>query len=223
MSSAAPFPEPDEAAPLSTDVPPPQAKLPCPLTTIQPKGTIFKYNEQLSRITNGCRELDSYPWRPDEPWPAFFEKHLRPMVYFVHAAATHDFTLVGRKAFYGKEEYAELCYWLEKILMHCSLRDFVAIFGRLGVPIPFRVGDPGESTAMFEILYRLCMSIGFPDVQGMELPINRFTLLPLIVEARKTRAYFNTPADYHPYNKFRGLDDPFFFHPEKQNVLELGW
>ncbi|KAJ6553763.1 hypothetical protein DFH09DRAFT_1318788 [Mycena vulgaris] len=204
MSSAALFPEPVEYTSLPTDVPPLPAILPCPLMTIQPKGTIFKYNEQLSRITLLPQELDSYPWRPDEPWPAFFEKRLRPMVYFVHAAATHDFTLVGRKVFYGREEYAELCYWLEKILMHCRLlllsrsETSSQYSGDWGLPFPFAWEIPGKSTVMFEILYRLCMSIGFPDVQGMELPINRFTLLPLIVEARKTRAYFKTPADYHP-------------------------
>ncbi|KAJ6521377.1 hypothetical protein DFH09DRAFT_1097824 [Mycena vulgaris] len=120
-------------------------KLPCLLTTIRPKGTIFKYNERLSRITLLLQELDSYPWCPDEPWPAFFESAFDP--------------------------------WTQGVL-------------RLG--------------------------------GGMELPINCFTLLPLIVEACKTRAYFHTPADYHPYNNFGGLDNLFFLHPEKQNVLELG-
>ncbi|KAJ7467046.1 hypothetical protein FB451DRAFT_1178289 [Mycena latifolia] len=201
------------------------------------KGTIFKYSDQLFRLSLDDSELDSYPWSPEEPWPVFFENRLCPMIYFLHAGITHDFTLVGRKGIYGPEEQVELRYWLEQIMLHCvsclphvrpatpapaePFRHGVSIFGGLGTPISYCLRNPGEATKMFEILYRLSMSLGFPESTDVDLPLNRFTLLPLICEARRTRAALKTPDEFHPYNEYGGLDDPTYLHPESGNTLEV--
>ncbi|KAJ7785447.1 hypothetical protein B0H14DRAFT_2630523 [Mycena olivaceomarginata] len=43
------------------------------------------------------KTLELVHWCPSEGWAAFLEFRLRPMVYFVHAAMMHDFTLIGAK------------------------------------------------------------------------------------------------------------------------------
>ncbi|KAJ6527217.1 hypothetical protein DFH09DRAFT_1094885 [Mycena vulgaris] len=191
-------------------------------------GTIFKYNSRLVKIALSPQELDSSPWRPDDSWAVFFEKTVRPMVYYLHAAVTHDFTVVARKSFFGREEHAEICYWMEQVLLHCRLlllsrsETLSPYSGGWGLPFPFSWEIPGESTAMFEILDHLCVAIDFPDVGGMELPLNKLVLVPLLCEARRACAYFKTPADYAPYNKYGGLDDSRALDPGKGNVVE-GW
>jgi hypothetical protein len=58
-------------------------------------------------------------WRPSEGWAAFLEFRLRPMIYFVHAAVTHDFTLVGAKGVYSLAELDHIKYWVGRVLLHC--------------------------------------------------------------------------------------------------------
>lgn len=87
-------------------------------------GTIFKYIPFLRDLSLLQGELETYPWRPAESWPDFFEKRLRPMVYYVHAAATHDFALVGPKGLYFPKEREELVYWVHQVLLHCVGVDF---------------------------------------------------------------------------------------------------
>ncbi|KAJ7683861.1 hypothetical protein B0H17DRAFT_1204852 [Mycena rosella] len=173
--------------------------------------TVFKYSDCLFRTALSLPELDSEerPWRPEEPWAIFFEKRLRPMVYWIHAAVTHEFTFVGCKGFYDDDEHREI--------VASSSSQFT---GNWGITIPCAWDVPGEATAMFEILYHLCMSVGFPEVHDPELVVNRFTLLPLICEACKTRAFFNTPMDYHHYTEHGELTDPLHFHSQNENALE---
>jgi len=73
---------------------------------------------------------------------------------------------------------------------------------------------------MFEILYKICVAMDYTDVDEEEMPMTQFSLIPLICEARKTRAFFNTPSDYHPYNVFGGLKDPYVLHPQAGYVWE---
>ncbi|KAJ6536588.1 hypothetical protein DFH09DRAFT_1091328 [Mycena vulgaris] len=180
------------------------------------RGTIFKYSSRLAKLSLHPQELECYTLQPQGSWLEFLEKRVRPMIYFLHAGVTHDFTLVGRKGYYGREEFAEIWYWMERVFLHLRLLllshcDTSSQYsGGWGLPFPSACEIPGEATAMFEILYHLCLSVGFPDIQGMELPINRHTLLPLICEARRTRAHFKTPVEFQPYNSFGGLDDPSF-------------
>ncbi|KAJ7493737.1 hypothetical protein FB451DRAFT_1164609 [Mycena latifolia] len=155
------------------------------------------------------------------------------MIYFLHAGIMHDFTLVGRKGIYGPEEQIELRYWLEQIMLHCpaSIHRRLLLLSRSdtaspysagwGLPFPTAFEIPGEATRMFEILYRLSMSLGFPESTDVDLPLNRFTLLPLICEARRTRGALKTPDEFHPYNEHGGLDDPTYLHPERGNTLEV--
>ncbi|KAJ6549018.1 hypothetical protein DFH09DRAFT_1087089 [Mycena vulgaris] len=167
------------------------------------RGTIFEYSSRLAKLSLHPQELECYTLQPQGSWLEFLEKRVHPMIYFLHAGVTHDFTLVGRKGYYGREEFAEIWYWMERVFLHLYS-------GEWGLPFPSACEIPGKATAMFEILYHLCLSVGFPDIQGMELPINRHTLLPFICEARRTRAHFKTPADFQPYNSFSGLDDLSF-------------
>ncbi|KAJ7866573.1 hypothetical protein B0H14DRAFT_3442285 [Mycena olivaceomarginata] len=47
----------------------------------------------LNALSLEDKTLELVRWCPSEGWAAFLEFRLRPMVYFVHAAVTHDFTL----------------------------------------------------------------------------------------------------------------------------------
>ncbi|KAJ7433817.1 hypothetical protein B0H11DRAFT_2230122 [Mycena galericulata] len=190
-------------------------------------GTIFKYRDRLRDLSLLPCELETYPWRPAESWPEFFEKRLRPMVYYLHASVTHDFVLIGAKASYFPAEREEILHWLEQILLHCRLllmsrsAPCVRFQDDWAVPFPASWEVPGESTAMFGILYRLSMSLDFLDIDRLDFPMNKFSLIPLYVEARKTRSRYNTPDEYYPYDKFGMLEDPeSFLHPYGGNVAE---
>jgi hypothetical protein len=58
-------------------------------------------------------------WHLSEGWAAFLKFRLRPMIYFVHAAVTHDFTLVGAKGVYSLVELDHIKYWVGRVLLHC--------------------------------------------------------------------------------------------------------
>ncbi|KAJ7435086.1 hypothetical protein B0H11DRAFT_2257574 [Mycena galericulata] len=84
-------------------------------------GTIFKYRDRLRDLSLLPGELEAFLWAPAESWPEFLEKRLRPMIYYLHAAVTHDFTLVGPKGHYFSGEKTEILEWLEEVLLHCRL------------------------------------------------------------------------------------------------------
>ncbi|KAJ7840559.1 hypothetical protein B0H14DRAFT_2587430 [Mycena olivaceomarginata] len=164
-------------------------------------------------------------WRPSEGWAAFLEFRLRPMIYFVHAAVTHNFTLVGAKGVYstGWDGF----YSIASVVSHwycCEVadpghRDWCS---RLGVPFvrciwtiryPPVIGMPGEATAMFEIMHRVCRSIGYPfDQESWVLNLN--LLIPLAESARETRAVLQTELDYPTFDKHGQLLIPDFYSVE---------
>ncbi|KAJ7065941.1 hypothetical protein B0H15DRAFT_958466 [Mycena belliarum] len=192
--------------------------------------SIFVVACRLRDISLTPEELQSYPCQPRETWPEFFENRLRPMIYFVHRAVTKDFTLVGRCGRYDDGELEEICYWVEVILLHCRLlllsrEDTASCFSDgWDLPFPRAWEIPGEATAMFETMYRLCMSVGFPQLNFSEMSVNKFTLLPLICEARRAQSRFATRRDYIPYNEKTGeLEDPRWLDPWFGHVIEAGW
>ncbi|KAJ7812819.1 hypothetical protein B0H14DRAFT_3478584 [Mycena olivaceomarginata] len=140
-------------------------------------------------------------WRPSEGWAAFLEFRLRPMIYFVHAAVTHDFTLVGVKGVYSLVELDHIKYWVGRVLLHCRLvlSSRCAIrsvyMDDVCIRYPPVIGMPGEATAMFEIMHRVCCSIGYPFNQESWV-LNLNLLIPLVESARETRAVLQIELDY---------------------------
>lgn len=80
---------------------------------------------------------------------------------------------------------------------------------------------PGETTRMFEILYKLCTALEPFDFGSEEGPLTKYSLIPLYTEARKTQRLLGTAAEYYPYNRFGEMEDPeSFLHPYGGNVAE---
>ncbi|KAJ7503600.1 hypothetical protein B0H11DRAFT_2222224 [Mycena galericulata] len=190
-------------------------------------GTIFKYRDRLRDLSLLPGELEAFPWAPAESWPEFLEKRLRPMIYFLHAAVTHDFSLVGPKGHYFPGEKTEILEWLEEVLLHCRLvllslfPPVTEFLDDVKIPLPESWEMPGEATAMFGILYRICSSLNFSDIPGLIMPMNKFSLIPLFVEAQKTRLRLRTAGEYFPYDKLGMLEEPeSFLHPYGGNVAE---
>jgi hypothetical protein len=75
------------------------------------------------------------------------------------------------------------------------------------------VGIPGECAAMFEIMHRICRSIGCPFNHELWL-LNHHLLVPLIAAARETRALLRTEGEYFPFDKFGQLIIPDYFADE---------
>ncbi|KAJ7863039.1 hypothetical protein B0H14DRAFT_3444249 [Mycena olivaceomarginata] len=158
-------------------------------------------------------------WRLSEGWAAFLEFRLRPMIYFVHAAVTHDFTLVGAKGVYSLVELDHIKYWVGRVLLHCRLvlSSRCAIrsvyMDNVCIRYPPVIGMPGEATAMFEIMHRVCRSIGYPfDQESWVLNLN--LLIPLAESARETRAVLQTELDYPAFDKHGQLLIPDFYSVE---------
>lgn len=97
---------------------------------IRPPGphvsTISRFLPLLNALSLEDKTLELVRWRPSEGWAAFLEFRLRPMVYFVHAAVTHDFTLIGAKGVYSLVELDHIKYWVGRVLLHC-VGDFVLV------------------------------------------------------------------------------------------------
>jgi hypothetical protein len=70
--------------------------------------------------------LECVCWCPSEGWANFLEFRLRPMIYFVHASVTHNFTLVGAKGIYLLVELDHIKYWVGRVLLHC-VGDFMSV------------------------------------------------------------------------------------------------
>jgi hypothetical protein len=75
------------------------------------------------------------------------------------------------------------------------------------------IGMPGEATAMFEIMHRVCRSIGYPFDQESWL-LNLNLLIPLAESARETRAVLQTELDYPAFDKHGQLLIPDFYSVE---------
>jgi hypothetical protein len=81
------------------------------------------------------------------------------------------------------------------------------------------IGLLGEATAMFEIMHRVCRSVGYPFNQELWV-LNLDLLIPLVESARETRALLRTPFDYPAFNEHGQLLIPDFYSVEggPQNV-----
>ncbi|KAJ7113922.1 hypothetical protein C8R44DRAFT_740800 [Mycena epipterygia] len=184
---------------------------------------IIRHSTRLRRLSLHEYELDAYPWSPAESWPDFFERRLRPMIFFLHAGVMQGFMLTDCDGAYTRAEFKEIQVWITagKRLLLLNRSDlahpYVDDWAHL---LPRTWEIPGEATAMFEILYRICDVFGFPEIEYGDFPINRHLLLPLIAAARKTRDLYNTSTDYFPYNDFGDLIDPALFHPETEYILD---
>ncbi|KAJ7682835.1 hypothetical protein B0H14DRAFT_3535474 [Mycena olivaceomarginata] len=155
--------------------------------------TISRFLPLLNALSLKDKTLELVRWRPSEGWAAFLEFRLRPMVYFVHAAVTHNFTLIGAKGVYSLVELDHIKYWVGRVLLHCRLllssRCAVrsVYMDDVCIRYPPVVGLPGEATAMFEIMHRVCRSVGYPFNQESWI-LNLDLLIPLVESARETRA-----------------------------------
>jgi hypothetical protein len=75
------------------------------------------------------------------------------------------------------------------------------------------VGLPGEATAMFEIMHRVCRSVGYPFNQESWI-LNLDLLIPLVESARETRALLRTAFDYPAFDEHGQLLIPDFYSVE---------
>jgi len=76
---------------------------------------------------------------------------------------------------------------------------------------------------MFEIMHKICVAIGFPEVDLEHVPLDRTTLLPLIMGAHETRAALGTSREYFPYDKHGAIHPEFpdVLRPENEYVLDF--
>ncbi|KAJ7787937.1 hypothetical protein B0H14DRAFT_2628820 [Mycena olivaceomarginata] len=155
---------------------------------IRPPGphvsTISRFLPLLNTLSLEDKTLELVRWRPSEGWAAFLEFRLCPMVYFVHAAVTHDFTLIGAKGVYSLVELDHIKYWRLLLSSLCAVRS--VYMDDVCIRYPPVVGLPGEATAMFEIMHRVCRSVGYPFNQESWI-LNLDLLIPLVESARETR------------------------------------
>ncbi|KAJ7910754.1 hypothetical protein B0H13DRAFT_1876472 [Mycena leptocephala] len=178
-----------------------------------PQSAISRNAHILQELCLPLETLDTLGFTPDEPWSEFFEFRLRPMVYLVHAGVTQDFSLIGRKGVYSLGELEEIRHWVHQALLHCRLllvcRKALQLVYEddFSISCPPTWGIPGEAVAMFEIMYRICLSIGFPCSDDSLCPLDCHVLLPLIMGARETRALLKTADDYSAYNRFGEVID----------------
>ncbi|KAJ7834187.1 hypothetical protein B0H13DRAFT_2370018 [Mycena leptocephala] len=193
-----------------------------------PPSAISRNAHILQELSLPSETLDTLGFTPDEPWSEFFEFRLRPMIYLVHAGVTQDFSLIGRKGVYSLGELEEIKHWVQQTLLHCRLLlvcrkalqpEFLDNFS---ISCPLTWGIPGEAIAMFEIMYRICLSIGFPCSDDSLCPLDRHVLLPLIMGARETRTLLKTADDYSAYNRFGEVVDADRFIGGLARIIKAG-
>ncbi|KAJ7278661.1 hypothetical protein C8J57DRAFT_1502510 [Mycena rebaudengoi] len=188
---------------------------------------IFRFGTALSDLSLQPWELEDQDFVPPEKWPLFFELRLRPMVYILHRAVTHDFTLVGRVGRYSILELDELRWWLMQILWHCHLvvrnmhTTALPYSDEDAPPFPPPIEIPGESTAMFEIILKICLSLGFPEKIDPNVDLIQGVLAPLVAAARKTKFRFGTPNDYYPFSDIGDVLIDDYLDPSKGLILNL--
>ncbi|KAJ7849894.1 hypothetical protein B0H13DRAFT_1905999 [Mycena leptocephala] len=193
-----------------------------------PPSAISRNAHILQELCLPLETLDTLGFTPDEPWSEFFEFCLRPMIYLVHAEVTQDFSLIGCKGVYSLGELEEIKHWVQQALLHCRLLlvcrkalqpEYEDSFS---ISCPPTWGIPGEAVAMFEIMYRICLSIGFPCSDDSLCPLDRHVLLPLIMGARETRALLKTADDYCAYNRFGEVVDADRFIGGLARIIKQG-
>ncbi|KAJ7198427.1 hypothetical protein C8J57DRAFT_1262387 [Mycena rebaudengoi] len=186
---------------------------------------IFQLGSALSDLSLAPSELEDPNFVPPEKWPSFFELRLRPMVYILHRAVMHDFTLVGRYGEYSRLELDEHRWWLSQVLWHCHLvirnmhTTALPYLDEDAPPFPPPIEIPGESTAMFEIVLKICLSLGFPTKSEHNADLIQNALAPLIAVARKTKLRFGTPNDYYPFKDHGDVLVDDYLDPSKGRLL----
>ncbi|KAJ7855156.1 hypothetical protein B0H14DRAFT_2579497 [Mycena olivaceomarginata] len=137
--------------------------------------SISQFLPLLNALSLEDKTLELVRWRLSEGWAAFLEFRLHPMVYFVHAAVTHDFTLVGAKGVYSLVELDHIKYWVGCVLLHCveitaliSLRCTFGVHGRRLhlLPADYRSAGGGDSNV---------------QNNAQSLPLSRLPIQPGIV------------------------------------------
>ncbi|KAJ7280434.1 hypothetical protein C8J57DRAFT_1220902 [Mycena rebaudengoi] len=88
-------------------------------------------------------------------------------------------------------------------------------------PFPPPIEIPGESTAMFEIVLKICLSLGFPIKSERNADLIQNALAPLIAAARKTKLHFGTSNDYYPFNDHGDVLVDDYLDPPKGLILNL--
>ncbi|KAJ7236990.1 hypothetical protein C8J57DRAFT_1247488 [Mycena rebaudengoi] len=177
---------------------------------------IFRFGTALSDLSLQPWELEDKNFVPPEKWPLFFELRLRPMVYILHRAVTHDFTLLD-----------ELQWWLMQILWHCHLvirnmyTTALPYSDEDAPPFPLPIEVPGESTTMFEIILKICLSLGFPEKIDPNADLIQGALAPLVAVARKTKFRFGTGNDYYPFSSVGDVLVDDYLDPLKGLILNL--
>ncbi|KAJ7337613.1 hypothetical protein DFH08DRAFT_812936 [Mycena albidolilacea] len=86
-------------------------------------------------------EDDTLPlvrWFPSEGWASFLEFRLRPMIYFVYAAVTHDFNLVGVKGVSGWDGF----YSTALVISHWYCSEVADPGAEIGTLIPTELDYP---------------------------------------------------------------------------------
>ncbi|KAJ7737471.1 hypothetical protein B0H14DRAFT_3516289 [Mycena olivaceomarginata] len=186
--------------------------------------SISRFLPLLNALSLEDETLRLVCWRPSEGWENFLEFWLRPMVYFVHAAVTHDFTLVGAKGVYSLVELDHIKYWVGRVLLHCVC-DSIDWCSRLAAPSDrctwtmfasatlLWLECQAKRPAMFEIMHRVCRSIGYPfDQETWDLNLN--LLIPLVESAHEMRTLLQTELDYPVFDKHGQLLIPDFYSLE---------
>ncbi|KAJ7864874.1 hypothetical protein B0H13DRAFT_1898937 [Mycena leptocephala] len=195
-----------------------------------PPSAISRNAHILQELSLPSETLDTLGFTPNEPWSEFFEFRLRPMIYLVHAGVTQDFSLIGRKGVYSLGELEEIKHWVQQTLLHCmsdvsgagSAADFLDCRDSSCISCPLTWGIPGEAVAMFEIMYRICLSISFPCSDDSLCPLDRHVLLPLIMGAREAHALLKTADDYSAYNRFGEVVDADRFIGGLARIIKAG-
>ncbi|KAJ7789125.1 hypothetical protein B0H14DRAFT_3503355 [Mycena olivaceomarginata] len=175
--------------------------------------SISRFLPLLNTLSLKDKTLELVRWRPSEGWAAFLEFRLRPMVYFVHAAVTHDFTLVGAKGMYSMVELDHIKYWRLLLSSRCAVRS--VYMDDVCIRYPPVIGLPGEATALFEIMHRVCHSIGYPFNQESWV-LNLDLLMPLVESAHETRALLRTAFNYPAFDEHGQLLIPNFYSVKAQ-------
>ncbi|KAJ7838317.1 hypothetical protein B0H13DRAFT_1911932 [Mycena leptocephala] len=174
-----------------------------------PPSAISRNAHILQELSLPSETLDTLGFTPDEP-------------------CDQDFSLIGRKGVYSLGELEEIKHWVQQTLLHCRLLlvcrkalqpEFLDNFS---ISCPPTWGIPGEAVAMFEIMYRICLSIGFPCSDDSLCPLDRHVLLPLIMGARETRALLKTADDYSAYNRFGEVVDADRFIGGLARIIKAG-
>jgi hypothetical protein len=88
-------------------------------------------------------------------------------------------------------------------------------------PFPPPIEIPGELTAMFEIVLKICLSLGFPIKSERNADLIQNALAPLITVARKTKVRFGTSNDYYPFNNHGDVLVNDYLDPLKGLILNL--